>query len=204
MPKPTLDQFLPPNCESIILNWLKEYSLHLTITRERLTKLGDFRPAQNGFPPRISVNGNLNIYSFLITLVHEISHASAYNKFGRRILPHGNEWKNEIRTNLQVFINNNVFPEEVKFSILNYLKNPKASSMADRKLVEALRKYDLEEEANDGKLVLNEIEEGIPFILPNGMLLIKGEKRRTRYLCHDPKTKRKYTVSSLVRVLPID
>jgi predicted SprT family Zn-dependent metalloprotease len=29
----------------------------------------------------------------LITLIHEISHLVAFEKFGRNIKPHGNEWK---------------------------------------------------------------------------------------------------------------
>jgi predicted SprT family Zn-dependent metalloprotease len=40
----------------------------------------------------ITVNSNLNKYKFLITLIHEISHLVAFEKFGRNIKPHGNEW----------------------------------------------------------------------------------------------------------------
>jgi predicted SprT family Zn-dependent metalloprotease len=37
-----------------------------------------------------TVNSNLNKYKFLITLIHEISHLVAFEKFGRNIKPHGN------------------------------------------------------------------------------------------------------------------
>ncbi|HAD34265.1 MAG TPA: hypothetical protein DCF44_07170 [Chitinophagaceae bacterium] len=41
----------------------------------------------------MSVNGNLNSYHFLITLLHEIAHMLVWEQFRNRVKPHGLEWK---------------------------------------------------------------------------------------------------------------
>ncbi len=46
--------------------------------------LGDYRNSHAGKGHRISVNGNLNKYSFLITLLHELAHLFTYERFGHR------------------------------------------------------------------------------------------------------------------------
>jgi hypothetical protein len=73
--------------ELIVVN-----QVHLKIVNERQTRHGDYRKGVNG-KHEITVNSNLNKYKFLITLIHEISHLVAFEKFGRNIKPHGNEWK---------------------------------------------------------------------------------------------------------------
>src|SRR5687768_4601029 len=88
-----LQQFLPPNTLQPVLQYLHEYKIHLTVARERRSILGDYRHRANGQNHRISVNGNLNKYAFLITLIHEIAHLLAFERYGNRIAAHGVEWK---------------------------------------------------------------------------------------------------------------
>lgn len=66
--------------------------VHLKIMNERITRHGDY---QKGLREKheITVNVSLNKYKFLITLVHEISHLVAFEKFRHNIKPYGNEWK---------------------------------------------------------------------------------------------------------------
>ncbi|MBS1935185.1 MAG: hypothetical protein JST96_14375, partial [Bacteroidetes bacterium] len=54
-----LRQFIPDESASLVLDYLNHYKVHLTITRERKTVLGDYRHAIGGKNHRISVNGNL-------------------------------------------------------------------------------------------------------------------------------------------------
>ncbi|HKP31618.1 MAG TPA: hypothetical protein VJT83_02790, partial [Chitinophagaceae bacterium] len=63
-----LNNYLPEGAGEIVMHYLQEYHVHLTITRERKSILGDYRHATRDRNHRISVNGNLNKYSFLITL----------------------------------------------------------------------------------------------------------------------------------------
>ena len=95
VPLTGLSEFIPDGCLSPVLAYLQQYKVHLTITRERKSVLGDYRNKVFNKNHRITVNGNLNKYSFLITLLHELAHLVAFEKYGHRILPHGSQWKSE-------------------------------------------------------------------------------------------------------------
>src|SRR6476661_3653215 len=103
-PLAELGSFLPPGSVNDVIHFLQIYKVHLTITRERMTVLGDYRNKHLLSNHRISVNGNLNKYSFLVTLLHELAHLLTYEKFGNRITPHGTQWKNEFSMILSSFI----------------------------------------------------------------------------------------------------
>ena len=103
-PLQQLASYLPEGSFEDVASYLTEFKVHLTITRERRTVLGDYRNSHSNKNHRISVNGNLNKYSFLITLLHELGHLLAYEKYGNRIQPHGGEWKSEFSKILARFI----------------------------------------------------------------------------------------------------
>ena len=79
-PLDEIANFLPEDCAEYVIEYLQTYSVHLTVTRKRVTVLGDYRAKHKDLPHRISVNGNLNRYSFLITLLHEIAHLLTFEK----------------------------------------------------------------------------------------------------------------------------
>src|SRR6478672_9215366 len=88
-----LKRYIPGPAAERVLQYLHQYKVHLTITRERKSVLGDYRHATGYNNHRISINGNLNQYSFLITLIHELAHLVTFEKYGNRVYAHGNEWK---------------------------------------------------------------------------------------------------------------
>ena len=90
-PISALQHFLPPNTLDPVLAYLQHYHVHLTVAKERKSILGDYRHRTHAKNHRISVNGNLNKYAFLITLLHELAHLLAFENFGNRIAPHGRE-----------------------------------------------------------------------------------------------------------------
>jgi predicted SprT family Zn-dependent metalloprotease len=49
----------------------------------------------------------------LITLIHEISHLVAFEKFGRNIKPHGNEWKYSFQRLMIPYIRPEIFPSQL-------------------------------------------------------------------------------------------
>ena len=100
---------------------------------------------------QITVNSSLNTYRFLITLIHEIAHLVAFEKYGRYIKPHGIEWKRTFQQLMLPYINPEVFPSKLLPVIAHHFKNPRASSDTDEKLAYALKQYD---PANDKKLYL--------------------------------------------------
>ena len=100
-----LQKYLPEHDVQSCFELIKASHVHLKIVNERVTRHGDYRKDVQGFH-LITVNANLNKYRFLMTLIHEIAHLVAFEKYGRFIKPHGNEWKltfqkQEINSNLE-------------------------------------------------------------------------------------------------------
>ncbi len=194
-----IEAFLPPNTSDIIVDWIFSRRINLKITKGRKTKLGDYKISLKPRSiPTISINGDQNKYSFLITLLHEFAHAQSYEKYGDNIKPHGEEWKEEYRGLIIPFFERDIFPEPLQYTLLKHFRNPKASSHADINLVKALSEFDTPTETPIPRL--EDLKEGQAFII-SGKTLIKGEKRRTRYLCYEAgNPARKYTVSQMAKV----
>jgi len=189
--------YIPDNAVSKTTELLKENNVCLKISRQRLTKLGDYRSLNNGKIHAISVNENLNKYSFLITLIHELAHLKAKVNFGIRVKPHGIEWKNEFKQLMSWFQENDIFPEKILNEINRYMINPKASSNSDEKLALALRKYD---DIKNGDILLIDLPENSVFLTKRGRKFKKGEKLRKRIICKEIKGGRFYLFSPIAEV----
>src|SRR6187402_2328376 len=137
-----LRQFIPAGSAQLVLDYLNHYLVHLTITRERKSVLGDYRHATAGSNHRISVNGNLNQYSFLITLIHELAHLVTFMEYGNQVQSHGKEWKQLYRKMLEEFLKLKVFPDDILSALKKNLHNLPASSCADEDLMRVLKRYD--------------------------------------------------------------
>jgi len=196
-PLHTLRSYLPENSFEQVVYFLQHYKVHLTITRQRESVLGDYRNAVNGKNHRISVNGNLNKFSFLITLLHELAHLLAFENHGNRIQAHGKEWKFVYSSLLKDFIDKKIFPPDVESALKKSVQNPAASSCAEEGLTRVLRRYD--EKKNDIYL-LEEIPPGVYFKTKDGRIFQKGEKLRKRFRCTEKNTGLVYLISPLYEV----
>ncbi|MEL6976249.1 MAG: SprT-like domain-containing protein [Bacteroidota bacterium] len=175
----TLQKYLPERAVEPCLELIKTHGVHLKVVNHRVTRHGDYRRMPGG-GHQITVNASLNPYRFLITLVHEIAHLVAFEKFGRRIKPHGLEWKRTFQHLMIPFIRPEIFPSALLPLIAHHFKNPKASSSTDARLSIALKAYDTEDRVNQ---YIFEIPEGSTFRIYNGKLFKKGNKRIKRYEC---------------------
>ncbi|MCE3295599.1 MAG: hypothetical protein K0R65_1313 [Crocinitomicaceae bacterium] len=191
-----LKSFLPAGFEEMVADLVFAEPVSFKIVKPRNTKLGDFRAGLNGERHQITVNGNLNPYSFLITTLHEFAHLKAFVAFGHRIKPHGEEWKNEYRKLLLPAIDSKLLPADIVQALMNSLINTKASSCSDIGLMRVLKNYD--SKVSD-TVFLESLPRNSIFIL-QGKQFMKGELRRKRYLCEDLITKRKYLVHALSEV----
>jgi predicted SprT family Zn-dependent metalloprotease len=177
--------------------WL-EYKFALRITRHRSTKLGDYRYSpEKGH--QISVNNSLNLYAFLITYIHEVAHLVTFSRYKRKVKPHGPEWKKSFQTLMAPVANSAIFPEELLLPLQQYMASPKASSCSDPKLMAAIRTFDVRSEGQ----VLLKLQTGEKFRL-SGRVFVKGTIRRTRVVCEEPATRKKYLVPSQAVVEKID
>jgi hypothetical protein len=198
-----LSKYLPPPAVNTCTSWIIQKNIHLKLTRGRASKYGDYMPLPPGNGHRITVNHDLNRFSFLITFVHEVAHLETYNKFRHRAEPHGREWKNEFRTLLSDFVHGGVFPEDIKEALSSYLIDPAASSCTDHNLLRVLRKYD----THASEVVhLEDVPEHSVFRLHqsrSGMTFKKGRLIRKRFHCIEVRTGREYLVSPLAEVVAV-
>lgn len=192
-----LRSYLPPGSFEGVLFYLQHHKVHLTISRKRQSILGDYRHAHADRNHRISVNGDLNKYAFLITLLHELAHLFTYEKFGHRVQAHGKEWKNEFGKILAKFLLEKLFPPDIEKALLNTLKNPAASSCGDERLLRILHKYD---EKETGVHLVEQLPEGAIFSIKGGRIFKKGEKIRKRFKCVEVKTGKYYLFSAVYEV----
>lgn len=197
VPLHALSAYLPDGSLEPVLDYLHRYKIHLTITRERNSILGDYRHAVHQKNHRISVNGNLNKYSFLVTLLHEIAHLLTFEQFGNRIAPHGKEWKNEYSKILALFLLKKIFPVDIEKALLKSLQNPSATSCGEEHLMRVLKRYD---ERKPGEVLIEDLQVGQLFKLKDGRVFCKGEKMRKRHKAVDIKTGALYLFSAVYEV----
>jgi SprT protein len=199
-PISTLQDFLPEGTYEPVFQYLQEYHVHLTIARERKSVLGDYRHRTKHENHRISVNGNLNMYSFLITLLHELAHLLTFEQYGNRVQSHGTEWKKIFGQLLAQFIQHKTFPPDIEKALLNSLHNPAASSCADEMLLRTLKNYD---KKKTDMVFIEVLAEGTHFKTHDGRIFQKGPKVRKRYKGVELTTGRLYLFSPVYEVKPI-
>lgn len=193
-----LQSYLPDGSFEEVSYYLHHFKVHLTISRKRQSILGDYRHASSENTHRISVNGNLNKYAFLITLLHELAHLFTFEQFGNRVQAHGQEWKNEFGKILARFLLKKVFPPEIEKALLKTLKNPAASSCGDEKLLRVLHVYN---EKKEGMHLVEQIPEGGLFRIKGNRIFKKGEKVRKRFKCMEINTGKLYLFSPVYEVI---
>jgi hypothetical protein len=197
VPMGQLQDYLPPGTYEPVLEYLRQYKVHLTVARERKSILGDYRHRTHQENHRISVNGNLNTYSFLITLLHELAHLVTFEQFSNRVAAHGKEWKTIYAQFLRQFLEHKIFPADIEQELLLSLKNPAASSCAEEGLLRVLRRYD---EGNNGYSLLEELPAGAVFRISDGRVFKKGIQLRKRFQCMEVATKKLYLFSPVYEV----
>lgn len=194
-----LKRYIPECYIPYIVELMFSENLAFRISKPRKTKAGDYRPPFRGEPHRISINGDLNPYAFLITTVHEFAHMTTYVNYGGNVLPHGAEWKSEFKRLLIPVLEKKELPETIEKALLRSLNNLKASSCTDINLMRALREF-------------NELDESFELLenIGNNMYFRLGKKtfqrgilRRRKYLCTEVNTGKKYLVNRLAEVEPL-
>ena len=192
-----LQDYLPPGTYEPVLCYLRQHKVHLTVARERKSILGDYRHRTHHANHRISVNGNLNPYSFLITLLHELAHLLTFEQFGNKVISHGREWKAVYTGMLAQFLQHKVFPPDIETELARSLQNPAATSCAEDGLLRVLRKYDAKESHHR---LVEELAANDLFRTNDGKIFKKAGKLRKRFKCIEIKTGKVYLFSPVYEV----
>ncbi|HEX9980860.1 MAG TPA: SprT-like domain-containing protein [Flavobacterium sp.] len=181
-----LTKYLPEHSVKPVFELIVSNHVHLKIVNQRVTRHGDYRSMSGRH--EITVNANLNKYRFLITLVHEISHLVAFEKYGRNIKPHGEEWKHVFRQLMVPYIRPEIFPSQLLPLLARHFKNPSASSDTDTTLALALKQFDKQSDKN----FIFELPYGSLFRIHNGKVFRKGAQRTKRFECEEVASGRMY------------
>jgi hypothetical protein len=193
----TLKKFAPPAFVPYLTDCILSAGVQFKIVPGRKTKLGDFRTNPLQKKPIITVNGDLNPYRFLITSLHELAHLDTFRKYGWNVPAHGLEWKTAFRQRLLPLLDSNDLPRELHQVLEKSYFRLKASSSTDVQLSRILQTFD-----QDTIITLESLPKNAHFLL-NNKQFIKGELRRTRYLCTEIDTKRIFLIHALAAITPL-
>lgn len=191
-------RFVPQEAAKYCLKLWEHFGFEFKIKKSRQTKLGDYRYAFKTKKHTITINNDLNPYAFLVTYLHEVAHLITFEEHGRKVSPHGTEWKSNFVKVAKPMLNEQVFPAPVLNALLHYFKNPKASSCSDPALYNVLRQFD----GPSDLIPLSKIAPGSSFVF-NDVIYRKLEKKRTRSVCLQLETNRKYLISEVAQVKAI-
>lgn len=190
-----LKKYIPIEFVPIVAGLLKNHTVRFKIVKPRKTKLGDFRYDPREKKYQITINGDLNPYSFLITTLHEFAHLICHKNHGYKVSPHGKEWKHYFNELLQPVMHSEHTPPNIKNALRKSTHQIKASSCTDIALSRALMEHD----EDDGLTLLESLPKESVFEL-NKKIFQKGVLRRTRYLCLEVHTGKQYLVNRLSKV----
>lgn len=195
-PLATFEKFFPAEAVQYCFELWQKHNFKFIISKKRSSKLGDYKYHFVNKSHTITVNGDLNKFSFTVTYIHEIAHLVAGVEYGRKILPHGKEWKLVFKEIMSPILHNKVFPPDVLVPLQLYLKNAGASSCSDPQLLKALQQYD---HWHEGVVYLSDIKQGEKFEF-NKRIFTKQELRRTRALCLDLGNNKRYLIAEIAKV----
>ena len=186
--------------EELVNSWLIASPVPVVLTKTRRSKHGDFRVPRQGRQAFVTINNDLHPVEFIITLAHEIAHFRNWKKLGRRVRPHGPEWRNEFRAMLLEMLKAGIVDREISAAIVqHYFKRKLIGSGSSEQLNRLLGKSP----EVSGILRVADLPEGARFTLRSGKSFIKGRKLRKRYQCFDAVSSGIYTVHPMAEVKEI-
>ncbi len=199
--KKGLAKYAPAEAVDPLFDFMTEHKVLLHITRERYSKLGDYRWPRQGHPfHEISVNGNLNPYHFLLVLLHEMAHLDTWLQYKNSIQPHGHEWQANYARLINLYLP--LFPTDVSVLLQRYTARIPLSRTIEKQIDAQLRHYNPDYTPADN-LTLNDLTPGTCFHIASrpDHHFQALEKRRTRWICLNLADGKKYLVSGTAVVV---
>ncbi len=200
-----LQKHVPAEAVDYCVQLWENKHFSFTVSRTRSSCYGNhsFRSDKGH---HITVNHDLNPHAFLLTYVHEVAHLKTFEDNQRTFLqkmlkrrpkidPHGEEWKRSFQVLMQPILNERFFPESILQPLQLYMQNPKASSVSYHPLAKVLH---LNEKEGD---FLSDLAIGQLFVFRDKTYK-KIETRRTRILCEEQATKKRFLIASIAKVEP--
>jgi SprT protein len=199
--KEILLRYFPEETVDQVSSLLMKYSIQLKITRDRVSKLGDYRPPVKYTKHRITINGNLGKYFIYLIFLHELAHLLVWNRYANKVQPHGKQWKEEFGSLLRQAIFLKMIPDLLVKPIHNFSLNVKATFASDDVLWKLLKSMD---HRHEGEVTIEDIAVDSYFIAANGRIFKKENKLRKRYRCFCISNKRRYLFHPMAVIKPFN
>ncbi len=194
--KANLARFVPEKALDEVVHLLCAYPIHLGLKAPRRGVYGDYRsPAPGTSLHKITVNGDMNPYAFLITFIHEYAHLLTAVHYPKS-KAHGPEWKRTYKQLAYPFIEKGIFPEDIKQALILYFRTTPSSTAKDHNLMRVLFKYE-KKKANE--YLLEQLPENAHFVYDKH-IFEKGCKNKEKYTCKRLPEKTIYIFSPTTRV----
>ncbi len=196
--KQVLRNFIPIDSIDYVDQLVQSLRVNFKIVNPRKTKLGDCRypkPGKNTIT--ITVNSDLHKLQFLITTIHELAHAKTFREYKYTVPAHGKEWKENFKLLFEPLLKGPILQQEEIQVVRDILSNVKASSCSNSALNEFLYKKD------ENVVFLKDIPLDATFQLNNRIFKIIS-KARTRYLCKEINSNKRYKIHGLANITVIN
>ena len=193
-----LEQHIPQDALEYCVSISSNYVFKLDLSFNRKSKFGHYKYWPQTNSHTISINSGLSPQLFLITFIHELAHLDVMLNYGRKVMPHGKEWKGTFCKLMAPLLTPSIFETNLLSALALHLKNPKASLSADSRLWATLFPNN-----NEDALYVSDIEEGSEFMFRKRVFK-KVKSRRTRALCYEAKSGNNYLIPLLAQIEKID
>lgn len=170
--------------------------INFKLTRERLSKHGDYRSHVHPWRHQISINITLPPFHFLVTLLHETAHLMVHEHYKDHGEPHGPRWSRAFSGIIVPYMQPGVLPQKLAHALHNHVANGYATTTGDPLLLAIFRELD---GTALSVITLETIPTGSIFAL-KGQLFRKGEKLRTFFKCHSLTHGKDYRVRATAEV----
>lgn len=187
---------IPPASRDYCSGLLEQLPIEVKLVRSRVSKWGDYRFGRS-HSPRITLNEDLPPPFLLMTFIHELAHHVVQLKYGRRVAPHGKEWKHCFREMMLPLLNDEIFEAETLPLFISHMANPKANASADQRLHRLAQNM-----RGDEGFVIEALADGSRFVFR------KKEYRRLhilrkRILCERLSDRRRYLFQPGTQIQPL-
>jgi hypothetical protein len=198
----SLMPFIPEKSLDEVIILLQKYPIHLGLMAPRSGIFGDYRaPQKIGDYHKITINGDLNKFAFLITFLHEYAHLLVFVTHGPRAQAHGNEWKTRFRQLFHQFIQLEIFPDDIRLALKNYMIKVPASTSNDPQLMRVLERYTTRKRP-ENETTVEQLPSKARFKY-NDELFEKGERLRKNFTCTRLSDGTKFRFSPVAKITSI-
>lgn len=183
--------FFPQGLIDFTLAQMIQHNIRVKLAKPRMSVHGWFRAGRKGGRPIISLNSNLKPWMMFLVFVHELAHLKIFDKYGRKVMPHGKEWQVQMRELFLPIIEAGTIPRPLADQLSHHLVKAPATFSRDRKLMHEIILLD----GDNLPVLLSDWPFGKEFTLAGGKRFIKLEKLNTRFRCMSVENKRHYLIS---------